>query len=65
MQVFNVQGMTCGHCVKAVTRAVQEKDAAAQVEVDLAARQVRVRSVLEAPQLLAAIREEGYEAQVA
>ncbi|MBC3412877.1 heavy-metal-associated domain-containing protein [Pseudomonas sp. SWRI51] len=65
MQVFNVQGMTCGHCVKAVTRAVQEKDAAAQVEVDLAARQVRVQSVLEAPQLLAAIREEGYEAQVA
>lgn len=65
MQVFNVQGMTCGHCVKAVTRAVQEQDAAAQVEVDLAARQVRVQSVLEAPQLLAAIREEGYEAQVA
>lgn len=65
MQVFNVQGMTCGHCVKAVTRAIQEKDAAAQVEVDLAARQVRVQSVLEAPQLLAAIREEGYEAQVA
>ncbi|MBV4533034.1 cation transporter [Pseudomonas sp. SWRI107] len=65
MQVFNVQGMTCGHCVKAVTRAVQEKDAAAQVEVDLAARQVRVQSVLEAPQLLAAIREEGYEAQEA
>lgn len=28
MQVFNVQGMTCGHCVKAVTRAVQEQDAA-------------------------------------
>ena len=26
MQVFNVQGMTCGHCVKAVTRAVQEQD---------------------------------------
>lgn len=65
MQVFNVQGMTCGHCVKAVTRAVQEQDAAAQVEVDLATRQVRVQSVLEAPQLLAAIREEGYEAQVA
>ena len=65
MQVFNVQGMTCGHCVKAVTRAVQEQDAAAQVEVDLAARQVRVNSVLEAAQLLAAIRQEGYEAEVA
>lgn len=65
MQVFNVQGMTCGHCVKAVTRAVQEQDAAAQVEVDLAARQVRVQSVLDAQQLLAAIREEGYAAEVA
>ncbi|QXH50905.1 cation transporter [Pseudomonas fakonensis] len=65
MQVFNVQGMTCGHCVKAVTRALQEQDATAQVEVDLAGRQVRVNSELDAGQLLAAIREEGYEAQVA
>jgi len=65
MQVFNVQGMTCGHCVKAVTRAVQEQDAKAQVEVDLAARQVRVESVLMVEQVLAAIREEGYQAEVA
>ncbi|WP_236236645.1 heavy-metal-associated domain-containing protein [Pseudomonas faucium] len=65
MQVFNVQGMTCGHCVKAVTRAVQEQDAQAQVEVDLAAKEVRVRSALAPEQLLAAIREEGYQAEVA
>ena len=56
MQVFNVQGMTCGHCVKAVTRAVQEQDAQAQVEVDLAAKEVRVHSALAPEQLLAAIR---------
>ena len=65
MQVFNVQGMTCGHCVKAVTRALQEQDAQAQVEVDLAARKVRVQSELDAATLLAAIREEGYQAEVA
>jgi len=65
MQVFNVQGMTCGHCVKAVTRALQEQDPQAEVEVDLAARQVRVNSGLAAEQVLAAIREEGYEAEVA
>ncbi|CAK13607.1 heavy-metal-associated domain-containing protein [Pseudomonas entomophila] len=65
MQVFNVQGMTCGHCVKAVTRAVQEQDAAARVEVDLAARQVRVQSALEAERILTAIRDEGYQADVA
>ncbi|MBF8754507.1 heavy-metal-associated domain-containing protein [Pseudomonas guariconensis] len=65
MQVFNVQGMTCGHCVKAVTRAVQAQDAAAQVQVDLPGKQVRVQSQLAAEQILAAIREEGYEAEVA
>ncbi|WDY57410.1 heavy-metal-associated domain-containing protein [Pseudomonas sp. PSKL.D1] len=65
MQVFKVQGMTCGHCVKAVTRAVQEQDAKAQVEVDLAGKQVRVQSELAADTLLAAIREEGYEADLA
>ena len=31
MQVFNVQGMSCGHCVKAITQAVQAKDPAASV----------------------------------
>lgn len=65
MQVFNVQGMSCGHCVKAVTRAVQEQDATAQVEVDLAAKQVRVQSQLGAQQILEAIREEGYQAEPA
>ncbi|HGY9627932.1 cation transporter [Pseudomonas juntendi] len=65
MHVFNVQGMTCGHCVKAVTRAVQEQDGAAQVDVDLAAKQVRVHSRLAAEQILAAIRDEGYQAEVA
>ncbi|MGN8250559.1 heavy-metal-associated domain-containing protein [Pseudomonas sp. SMV7] len=65
MQVFNVQGMTCGHCVKAVTRAVQERDAAAKVEVDLAAKQVRVQTELAQEKILGAIREEGYQAEVA
>ena len=64
MQVFNVQGMTCGHCVKAVTRAVQE-DAAARVEVDLAGKQVRVQSELAQEQILTAIRDEGYQAEIA
>lgn len=63
MQVFTVQGMTCGHCVKAVTHAVQSLDKDAVVEVDLGAKQVRVQSSLQAPQILALIREEGYQAE--
>ena len=65
MQVFKVQGMSCGHCVRAVTNAVQALDAAAQVQVDLASGEVRVESGLSVEQVLAAIREEGYEASPA
>ncbi|MFI7855369.1 heavy-metal-associated domain-containing protein [Pseudomonas promysalinigenes] len=64
MQVFNVQGMTCGHCVKAVTQAVQALDAQAKVDVDLAGKTVNVQSSLTAEQVLAAIREEGYQAEL-
>lgn len=64
MHVFTVQGMTCGHCAKAVTHAVQALDAQAQVTVDLAGKQVSVGSGLGVEQILQAIREEGYAAQV-
>ncbi len=31
MQNFKVSGMTCGHCVRAVTEAVKDVDPAASV----------------------------------
>ena len=65
MQVFNVQGMSCGHCVKAITQALQAKDPAASVRIDLAAKEVGVESALTAEQVIALISEEGYEAKVA
>ncbi|VVP61266.1 heavy-metal-associated domain-containing protein [Pseudomonas silesiensis] len=65
MQVFNVQGMSCGHCVKAITQALQSKDPAASVRIDLAAKEVGVESALTADQVIALISAEGYEAKVA
>ena len=65
MQIFKVQGMTCGHCVRAVTAALQGVDPQAQVEVDLAAKEVRVESEAEARALIEAIREEGYQVDAA
>jgi copper chaperone len=61
MQQFKVRGMSCGHCVRAVTRAIQALDQGARVEVDLAAGVVHVDAHLDAAQIQAAIREEGYE----
>ena len=61
MQIFNVQGMSCGHCVKAVTQALQAKDPDAEVKVDLGAKTVEVQSRLPSETVIAAIKEEGYE----
>ncbi|MHA4965611.1 heavy-metal-associated domain-containing protein [Pseudomonas extremorientalis] len=65
MQVFSVEGMTCGHCVRAVTQAVQNQDPAANVKVDLAAKEVGVESRLSAEQVIEAINDEGYSAKLA
>jgi copper chaperone len=62
MQVFNVQGMTCAHCVRAVTNAIQQEDSAAKVQVDLAKGEVRVQSQLGAEQVTGLIEQEGYTA---
>lgn len=61
MQIFNVQGMSCGHCVKAVTQALQAMDPDAEVKVDLDAKTVGVQSKLSSETVIKAIREEGYE----
>ena len=61
MQTFTVEGISCGHCVKAITQAVQAKDPGADVHVDLGPKTVRVQSSLAADAVLAAIQEEGYE----
>ncbi|MFJ2321609.1 cation transporter [Pseudomonas sp. NPDC087817] len=65
MQVFNVEGMSCGHCVKAITNALQAKDPAASVRVDLAAKEVGVESALSAEQVIEVISEEGYAVKLA
>lgn len=58
---FQVQGMTCGHCERSVTEAIQGVDPDATVHIDRAAGQVRVEHSSAAREaLVAAITEEGY-----
>jgi copper chaperone len=59
-QVFNVQGMSCNHCVKAVTKALQQLDPQAQVQVDLSSQKVEVESTQAREALAKAIADEGY-----
>lgn len=59
-QIFTVTGMTCGHCEKAVTRAIQSADAQAQVKIDRNNDKVEVESTQSRETLAKAITEEGY-----
>lgn len=61
MIAFDVNDMTCGHCVGAITRAIQRVDPAAEVSVELANRRVAIRAqVADGAALQAAIQEAGY-----
>ncbi|PPD43199.1 MAG: copper-translocating P-type ATPase [Methylocystis sp.] len=66
MTTFNVKDMTCGMCVKHVTKAVQTAEPNAEVKVDLATGRVEVSPTPKDPAALAkAITDAGYPAQVA
>ena len=63
-QTLTVQGMTCGHCEKAVTKAIKTLDPAAEVKIDRSQNRVDVQSEQPREALAAAIREEGYAVTV-
>ena len=56
---MKVAGMTCGHCVKAVTQAIQALDPAAKVEVVLAEALVRAETSLSPAVIAVALAEPG------
>mgnify|MGYP003578777725 CR=1 FL=1 len=62
-QTFDVQGMTCGHCERAVTQAVKSVDRAAEVKIDRASGKVEVQTTQPREELARAIAEEGYTVQ--
>lgn len=57
---FNVQGMTCGHCEKAVRQALLAVDPEASVQIDRTSGDVKVISTAAHDALATAIQEEGY-----
>lgn len=60
MLVLQVSGMTCAHCVRAVTEAVRAIPGAGEVSVDLARGEVRVAGAPDAATVEAAIVGQGY-----
>ena len=57
---LQVEGMSCGHCIRAVTKAITALDGAAKVEVDLAAKRVVAQTNLPRAEVVRAVEEEGF-----
>lgn len=61
MIAFEVNDMSCGHCVKAITEAVKAADSRADVRIDLARHRVEIEpGAADAVALAGVIREAGY-----
>lgn len=61
MITFEVNDMTCGHCVSTITKALKATDKDAKIEIDLASHRVNVMPVsADAEELAEAIRDAGY-----
>jgi copper chaperone len=57
---LKVEGMSCGHCAKAVTTSIQAQDPDAKVEVDLENKTVKAVTDLSRIRVSMAVEAEGY-----
>jgi copper chaperone len=60
METLMVDGMTCGHCVAAVTKVIKADDPASKVRIDLASGTVVVESAQSRAALIKIIEQAGY-----
>ncbi|APR79283.1 heavy metal binding protein [Minicystis rosea] len=64
MQTYEIKGMTCQHCVQAVTKALGKVPGVAKVAgVDLESGRAVIEGSPDEKAVIAAIQDEGYEAK--
>ena len=63
--VLSIEGMSCEHCVQAVTKALMTVSGVTSAQVDLGTNSARIESNSSDPApLVVAVEEEGYRAKV-
>lgn len=62
---LKITGMTCKHCVKNATRALEDVQGVQTADVRLDPGSATIKGSADLTQLIVAIKEVGYEAQVA
>jgi len=61
---LKVTGMTCGHCVTSVKKALEHVPGVESAEVSLQQGRAVVAGEAEASALIHAVQEEGYQAEL-
>ncbi len=61
---LKITGMTCGHCVAAVDKAIRAVPGVQDAKVDLASGSARVAGSADPQALVEAVKAEGYTAQI-
>lgn len=65
MATYEIKGMTCNHCVMAVTKALGKVPGVSKVEsVDLASGRASIQGSPDEQAVIAAIKDEGYDAKL-
>ncbi|MCG2584193.1 heavy-metal-associated domain-containing protein [Massilia sp. TS11] len=62
---LTIPDMSCGHCVRTITGAIQALDPQATVNCDLASHTVQVESSADPATIQARLADEGYPASAA
>lgn len=62
---FLVSDMTCNHCVQTITSAIKAVDVNAVIDIDLGQHSLKVLGANDIAAIESAVREEGYDIQLA
>lgn len=64
MTRLKIKGMTCGHCVASVKKALEGVQDVSKVDVDLNSGEAIIEGSADKSALIGAIQKEGYQAEV-
>jgi len=62
---FHIENMTCGGCVRGVTKAIQSVDPQAEINADPPTRQLKVNTSASREQIETALNDAGFPPKAA
>jgi len=62
---FHIENMTCGACVRGVTKAIHAVDPQAEINADPPTRKLEITTSASQQQIEAALNDAGFPAQAA